>query len=88
MDPATIAALDSLLRLGVAGVLAMGFILVLRGALRVGTLVDRREEQYQRQIADLVVERNEWRTIAETSVAKIGRLTDVLEATLGKKLVE
>lgn len=88
MDPATIAAIDSLLRLGVAGVIAMGFVLVLRGSLRVGSLVDKREEQYQRQIADLVTERNEWRTIAETSVAKIGRLTDVLEATLGKKLTE
>lgn len=82
------AAVDQLVRLGVAGVLIVGFGLVIRGTLRVGSLVDKRELQYQQQIADLVTERNEWRTIAETSVAKIGRLTDVLEATLGKKLTE
>lgn len=59
--------------------LLVGLWALATGFVRVGKLVDKNEEK-------LVTDRDQWRTMAETSIAKLGRLTDVLEATVGKKL--
>lgn len=76
IDPTVVDAIAGLGALGFAIIAVWAFA---TGKIRVAGLVDKRE-------ADLVAERNEWRIMAETTVAKLGRLTDVLEATVGKKL--
>jgi hypothetical protein len=76
LDPTLIDALSKLGSLGFAIIAVWGFA---TGRIRVGSLVDRREGQ-------LMAEASEWRTIAQDALAKLARLTDVLEATVGKKL--
>ena len=75
-DPAFV---DSISKLGALGFAVMAVLGFTSGLIRVGRLVDKRETQ-------LITERDEWRSIAETSLAQFGRLTDVLEATSKKML--
>lgn len=88
-DPVFIASVRDL---GTVGFLLIGIGALALGIVRVGKLVDKaaedEAERRDNRESELVTERNEWRSMAETSVAKLGRLTDVLEATVGKRLGE
>ena len=76
MSPEIVDAISSLGALGFAVLAVWGFA---TGRVRPGSLVDRRE-------AELLSERDEWRTIAETAIAKIGPLTAAVEKLAGTKL--
>lgn len=76
LDPELV---DSFVRVGATGFALIAVWAFATGRVLPASRVDKREEQ-------LVAERDEWRTIANDALAKLGRLTDVLEATVGKKL--
>jgi hypothetical protein len=88
MDPTVLRGIADLGALGLSLMAVWGFA---TGRVRVGSLVDKREQQIideaDRRERQLVNERNEWRTMAETAVNKMGDLTKALEAVVGKKLV-
>jgi hypothetical protein len=87
LDPALV---DAFVRLGATGFALIAVWGYATGRVRVGGLVDKDREaaavQAAKDQAELLVREAEWRKIAEDALAKLGRLTDVLEATVGKKL--
>lgn len=89
IDPIVV---DSIAKLGALGFAIIAVAAFVSGTIRVGSLVDKEQAEddvrRDKREAELVTERNEWRSMAETSVTKLGRLTDVLEATVGKRLGE
>lgn len=81
---------DAFANLGALGFAIIAIVAFFREWVVPGARVRREavEEAARRdkREADLVTAAAEWRSMAETSIAKLGRLTDVLEATVGKKL--
>lgn len=87
IDPTLV---DAIVRLGATGFALIAVWGYATGRVRVGALVDKDKEvaaaAAAAALAAAIAERNEWRKIGEDALAKLGRLTDVLEATVGKKL--
>lgn len=74
-----------ILDLGVAGVVVIGFFLIINRTLRTkGEFEDAAKISAER-IAELRADRDAWRAVAESFGAKVERLTDVLEAVVDKK---
>lgn len=65
-------AITQIIQGGVAVVLAIGIFGFVTGRVRVGSLVDKREAQ-------LIEERDAWKTLAYDSTSEIKRLSDLLE---------
>jgi hypothetical protein len=81
---------DAFSRVGAFGFAIIAVVAFFREWVLPGARVKREREEEaarrDRREAELVTERNEWRSMAETSIAKMGRLTDVLEAKVGENL--
>jgi len=71
-DPSTV---DAIAKLSATGLLALGFLLLYLGKLR-------RESE----VVEIRSDRDEWKNIAKSALAKLDRLTDVVEALSGKKI--
>lgn len=90
MPPDIVATAGALAQLGVAGVVIVGFILVIQGVLRVGKLVDAERERVERERAEerkewlrrealVVAERDAWRDRAVADGDRLDRVSKAFE---------
>ncbi len=85
IDPTLI---DGIARLGALGFAIIAIAaLVFRKVHPHGELVDAKAEADAR-LAEMRADRDEWKAIAKSSLSKVDRLTDVVEAFTGKKISE
>ena len=85
LDPAFV---DSIAKLGALGfsIIAIGGF-VFRWIYTRGEVKDR-DAAADARLAEMRADRDEWRSVAKSSLNKLDRLTDVLEAFTGTKLPE
>ena len=67
---------------GAVGVLAVGFLLIIQGVLVTGRSADQRIDEVrkggERLIGELTSSRDEWKKMAQDSIADVGQLGEAL----------
>lgn len=77
---------DALSKLGAGALLVLGILGLLSRRVRTAGEVAEIERVCEERLAELRVDRDEWRGVAKASLAKVDRLTDVVETFTGTKI--
>jgi hypothetical protein len=85
-DAQTIALADQVARLGAGALLVIFIGLLLARKLRTEGEVKENDAKADARLAEMRGDRDAWKNIATSSLAKLDRLTDLVETLTGKKL--
>ncbi len=82
------ALLEAAARLSATGLFVLAIFALYTRRVRTAGEVAEDKAQADERLAEMKADRDEWRNVAKSSLAKMDRLTDVVETLTGKKLPE